>query len=308
MKTLYRYNKLNEYYKNKFGERVLKICVNGHFSCPNRDGTLSNSGCIFCSANGSGDHLDPCFDITAQVNNFFNSPRSSRANKFILYFQNFSNTYDTLENLKKKYDSGLINDKIIGLSVATRPDCINEDIAKLLNSYSKKYYISVELGLQTSNEKIGTLINRKYTNNQFTNAVKILNKYNIDVISHIMVGLPTETIHDISNTVSFINSHNIQGIKIHNTYIIKNTYLANMYYSNLYSPISLEYYLDCLTYIISHLNPKIVIHRISGDAPKDLLIAPDWNLHKKLILNGLDKKLKEKNLYQGYFYNSSPQE
>ena len=162
MKTLYRYNKLNEYYKNKFGERVLKICVNGHFSCPNRDGTLSNSGCIFCSANGSGDHLDPYLDITAQVNNFFNSPRSSRANKFILYFQNFSNTYDTLENLKKKYDSGLINDKIIGLSVATRPDCINDDIAKLLSSYSKKYYISFELGLQTSNEKIGTIINRKY--------------------------------------------------------------------------------------------------------------------------------------------------
>ena len=305
MKSMYRYNKLNEYYKNKFGERVLKICIDGHFTCPNRDGSLSTNGCIFCSECGSGEHLNPFKDISAQVEDFFKSPRSNRANKFIAYFQNFSNTYDSLDNLKKKYDSALINEKIIGLSVATRPDCVNEEIVKLLHSYTMKYYVSVELGLQTANEKIGEFINRKYTNTQFTNAVKLLNKYKIDVITHIMVGLPNETFEDVQDTVNFINQHHIQGLKIHNTYVIENTVLADMYANGLYEPISLEYYLDCLAYILSHISPDTVIHRICGDAPKDLLIAPKWDLHKKWILNGLDKKLKDENLYQGVFYTKN---
>ena len=198
----------------------------------------------------------------------------------------------------------IINPKIIGLSVATRPDCINEDIVKFLHSYTKKYYVSVELGLQTSNEKIGKFINRQYTNEQFTKAVKLLNKYDIDVITHIMVGLPGESFKDIQNTVDFINQHHIQGLKIHNTYVVENTVLADMYNKNEYEPISLEYYLDCLAYILPHISPDIVIHRISGDAPKDILIAPKWDLHKKWILNGLDKKLKEENLYQGIYYET----
>ena len=299
MESLYRYTKLNEYYIKRFGEKVLKICINGHFTCPNRDGTLSHSGCIFCSECGSGEHLNPYKDISTQVEDYFNSPRSNRANKFIVYFQNFSNTYDSIDNLKKKYDSALINPKIIGLSVATRPDCINEDIVKLLHSYTDKYYVSVELGLQTYNEEIGKFINRQYTNKQFTKAVELLNKYHIDVITHIMVGLPNETFEDIQNTVDFIKHHHIQGLKIHNTYVVENTVLADMYKKKQYEPISLEYYLDCLVYILSHISPDIVIHRISGDAPKDILIAPKWDLHKKWILNGLDKKLKEENLYQG---------
>ncbi len=304
MESLYRYTKLNEYYIKRFGERVLKICINGHFTCPNRDGTLSHSGCIFCSECGSGEHLNPYKDISEQVEDYFNSPRSNRANKFIVYFQNFSNTYDSLENLKKKYDSALINPKIIGLSIATRPDCINEDIVKLLYSYTKKYYVSVELGLQTSNEAIGNFVNRQYSNAQFTRAVELLNKYHIDVIAHMMVGLPNENFYDMQNTVNFINQHFIQGLKIHNTYVVENTVLADMYNQKQYIPISLEYYLDCLAYILSHISPDIVIHRISGDAPKDLLIAPKWDLHKKWILNGLDKKLKEENLYQGKYYKN----
>ena len=305
MESLYRYTKLNEYYIKQFGEKVLKICINGHFTCPNRDGTLSHSGCIFCSECGSGEHLNPYKDISEQVEDYFNSPRSNRANKFIVYFQNFSNTYDSLENLKKKYDSALINPKIIGLSIATRPDCINEDIVKLLYSYTKKYYVSVELGLQTSNEAIGNFVNRQYSNAQFTRAVELLNKYHIDVIAHMMVGLPNENFYDMQNTVNFINQHFIQGLKIHNTYVVENTVLADMYKNNEYEPISLDYYLECLTYILSHISPDIVIHRISGDAPKDLLIAPKWDLHKKWILNGLDKKLKEENLYQGMFYKNN---
>ena len=220
-----------------------------------------------------------------------------------MYFQNFTNTYDTIENLKNKYDSALIDKRIVGLSIATRPDCINEEICKLLKTYTDKYYVSVELGLQTSNDSIGNLINRCYSTKQFIEATKLLNKYNIDVISHIMIGLPNETFEDIQNTVDLINSLSIQRLKIHSTYIVKNTKLEEMYKKNEYTPITLEYYLDSLCYIISHLNKDIIIHRISGDSPKNLLVAPNWNLHKKWILNGLDKILKEKDLYQGKFYN-----
>ena len=297
-----RYKHLNKHLKEKFGERTLKICIDGNFTCPNRDGTLGTSGCIFCSEKGSGDLIKNNKNISKQVTDYLKSYKSKRANKFIAYFQNFTNTYDTIQNLKSKYDSALIDDRIVGLEIATRPDCINEDVVKLLKSYTSKYYVCVELGLQTSNDNIGNLINRGYISNQFTKAVQLLNRYNIDIVAHIMIGLPKENFNDIKNTVTFINNHNIQGLKIHSTYVIKNTILANMYFNGDYEPISLEYYLEALTYVITHISPNIIIHRISGDAPKDLLIAPDWNLHKKWVLNGFDKILKEKNLWQGKYY------
>lgn len=304
MENKQRYNHLNEYLKNKFGERTLKICVDGNFTCPNRDGTLDTTGCIFCSEKGAGELIKfSNLNISNQVRNFLDSYRGKRANKFIVYFQNYTNTYDSLENLKSKYDASLIDDKIVGLSVATRPDCINEDIAKLLSSYMDKYQVSVELGLQTANDNIGKILKRHYTSQQFSKAVKILRKYNIEVVAHIMVGLPNETENDIIKTVNFINSHDIQGIKIHSTYIVKNTILEKMYESGEYTPITLEYYLNQLSYIITHVKPNFIIHRITGDAPKDLLIAPEWNSHKKWVLNGFEKILKEKDLWQGKFYN-----
>ena len=296
-----RYNHLNKYLKEKFGERTLKICVDGNFTCPNRDGSKGVGGCIFCSNKGSGDHLHKD-KISSQVESYFKSYKAERANKFIVYFQNYTNTYDTLENLKKKYDAVLIDNRIVGLSVATRPDCINEDIAKLLKSYTDKYYVSVELGLQTANEETGKLINRCYTNSDFTNAVQILNKYGIDVVTHIMVGLPNETHKDIKNTVEFINKHNIQGLKIHCCYIVKDTKLEEMYLNGDYSPLELDDYLDSCAYILTHISPRIIIHRVSGDAPKDLLVAPEWNKHKKWIINGLDKLMREKDLWQGMEY------
>lgn len=304
MEELERYKHLNNYLKQKFGERTLKICIDGGFTCPNRDGSKGVGGCIFCSEKGSGDHIKLANSITLQVQNYFKSYKAERANKFIAYFQNFTNTYDTLENLKEKYDSALIDDRIVGLAVATRPDCINEDIVKLLKNYTNKYYLCVELGLQTSNDKTAKLINRCYTNTEFTNAVKLLNLYNIDVIVHVMVGLPNETSDDIKKTVNFINIHNIQGLKIHSCYVIKNTKLAQLYNEGKYIPLSLEEYISSCAYILTHINPDIVIHRISGDAPKDLLIAPSWNSHKKWIINGLNNYMKDNNLYQGMYYDT----
>ena len=300
MNNIVRYNHLNEFLKEKFGERVLKICIDGNFTCPNRDGTKGYGGCVFCSEKGSGEHLKKS-SISQQINNYFNSYKAERANKFIVYFQNFTNTYDTLENLKEKYDSALTDDRIVGLAISTRPDCINEEIVKLIKSYTNRYYVWVELGLQTSNDIIGEKINRCYSSSDFTNAVKLLNKYNIDVVSHIMIGLPSETELDIQNTVKFLNSHNIQGLKIHSTYVVENTKLEELYKNNDYTPITLEYYLNNLVYVLTHISKNIVIHRVSGDAPKDLLVAPKWNLHKKWIINGLDKILRENDLFQGMY-------
>jgi len=296
-----RYRHLNEYLKSKFGERTLKICIDGGFSCPNRDGTCGVGGCIFCGEKGAGEHLK-FVPIGEQVKNYFNSYKSQRANKFIVYFQNFTNTYGSIAELKSKYDEALIDDRIVGLEIATRADCINEKIAELISSYSNRYYVCVELGLQTANDDVAEFINRGYKSEIFTRAVSILRKYNIDIVVHIMLGLPNENFDSLKETVAFINRHDIQGIKIHSTYIIKNTKLCDLYNLGEYIPISLEEYLEQLTYVITHISPDIIVHRISGDAPRDLLIAPDWNLHKKLVLNGLDRILRERNLNQGQYY------
>ena len=302
--SLYRYNYINEYLKEKFGERTLKICIDGGFTCPNRDGLKSTSGCIFCSQKGSGEHLKK-LSIENQIKEYFKSYKAERANKFIVYFQNYTNTYDSIDNLKSKYAAALIDDRIVGLEVATRPDCITEDICKLLATYKNNYYVSVELGLQTSNENTGILINRCYTNDDFITACDLLKKYDIPVVVHIMIGLPNETLEDIKNTVKFINNAPIHGVKIHSTYIVKNTVLCDMYENSNYTPLTLDEYLNYLEYVITHLRNDVIIHRLSGDAPKDILVAPEWNLHKKWILNGINKRLKENNLYQGIYYNKN---
>ena len=294
-----RYNKLNEYLKNKFGERVLKICIDACFTCPNRDGTCGKGGCIFCDEFGSGANKRG-LSITEQIIAFLNSYRGQRANKFIVYFQNFSNTYDTVDNLKKKYDEALsVSDKIVGISVATRPDCINKDVAKLLASYKNKYYVEVELGLQTANDNTSKLINRGYNLQTFYSAVEILNEFDIDVVVHIMVGLPNETLKDVLNTVDIVNKCKISGVKIHSTYVVKNTKLCQMFKMGEYKPIELQDYILAVGTIIKNLRRDIVIHRVSGDAPKDRLIAPEWNAHKKWIMNGIDKFLVENNITQG---------
>lgn len=302
MEKIERYKHFNSFLKNKFGERVLKICINGGFTCPNRDGTKGCGGCIFCSSKGSGEHIK-YNNIQEQIEQHLASYRGERANKFIAYFQNFSNTYASTLELKQKYDIAISNPQIVALSVATRPDCLDEEKVKLLSSYNKRLYTYIELGLQTSNDKTGEIINRCFTTQEFENAVKLLNKYNIDVVVHIMVGLPNETRKDLEQTIKFLKHINYQGIKIHSTYILKNTKLEKMYQSSEYSPISLDEYIDDVIYILEHINKDIIIHRMSGDAPKDLLVAPEYNLHKKWIINGIEKELEKRNVFQGSKYN-----
>lgn len=296
------YRHLNTFLKEKFGERVLKISVNGGFTCPNRDGKCGTGGCIFCGESG-GSIPRENLSIKDQVLKHLNSYRGQRAEKFIVYFQNFTNTYAPLEDLKNKYDEALsVSDKIIGLAIATRPDCIDEDIAKLIASYKNKAYIWVELGFQTSSDETAKLINRGYDKNCFEKAVKILNKYDIDIVTHIMVGLPGEKIDDAVKTALYLNQFNLMGIKIHSTYVLKNTKLGKMFLNNKYIPLELEEYVDTVIEILTHLNPNFVIHRISGDAPKESLLAPLWNTHKKLVLNSVENKMRSENLTQGMFY------
>lgn len=298
----YRYNYLNNFLKEKFGERTLKICIDAGFTCPNRDGKVGTGGCIFCGERGSGEHLKK-EDIKRQVEDYLKSERSKRAGKYIVYFQNFTNTYGEIDALKEKYDAALIDDRIVGLDIATRPDEINEEVVSLLKEYKEKYYVWVELGLQTANDETGKLINRGYNKDVFENAVKLLRKEELDVVVHIMVGLPNETKEDIIATVNYLNDLDINGIKIHSTYVIKNTVLEKMYNEKEYNPISYEEYMDMLYYIITHLRKDIVIHRFSGDPPKEDLVAPTWMNHKKWILNGLNKYMQDNNLYQGIYYN-----
>lgn len=296
-----RYNQFNNWLKQKFGERTLKICIDGGFTCPNRDGTKGTFGCSFCGERGSGENTKR-LDIGTQVANHLSSYKGTRANKFIAYFQNFSNTYGDINTLIQKYNSALIDNRIVALAIATRPDCITEDIAKLLKEYTTNYYVYVELGLQTSNERVATKFNRGYTNQDFINAVNMLNKYGIDVVTHIMVGLPYEEPNDVLNTVNFINNLPIMGVKIHSTYIIKNTALEQLYLNKLYTPLTLDSYVDNVCNILSNINPKIIICRITGDAPKNLLVAPEWNAHKKIILNSINAELNKRNIFQGCNY------
>lgn len=334
-----RYNYISEYYKKIFGERTLKICIDGGFTCPNRDGTVGTGGCIFCSEKGSGEliknnelisnnigNIDFVVNnISNQVDQYLKSYKAERANKFIVYFQNYSNTYDSIENLKRKYDAALIDDRIVGLAIATRPDCINDDVAKLISSYTNKYYVSVELGLQTADDAIGAMINRGYNCDDYKKAISFLKQYDIDIVTHIMCGLPYEerksdfdynkalNITDIKSgryisndtkmTLDLINSSDIDGVKIHSTYVVKNTVLEKLYKSGDYIPLSLEEYMYDLLYVVTHLSPNMIIHRICADAPKNILVAPEWNAHKKWVLNGFENKMRELELMQGCFYS-----
>ena len=299
-----RYNHLNSYLKTKFGGRTLKICVDAGMTCPNRDGSKGVSGCLFCSASGSGDHLVRGKSITDQLQDYFDSYKMGRADRFIVYFQSFSNTYGDIRYLREIYLEAInFSDKIVAIQIATRPDCITAEIVELLSELSKIKPIVVELGLQTANEMSATNLNLQYTKADFEKAVSLLANARIEVVAHIMVGLPNESHADIIKTVDFINSQPVKGIKIHSTYVTNNSGLFELYNSGNYSPLELEEYLAELEFILTHLRHDIVIHRVSGDPPKESFVAPEWMLHKKRILNGIDKIMREKNLTQGCFFN-----
>ena len=291
------YNNLSGYFREKYGRRLSKICIDGGFSCPNRDGKISHGGCIYCGERGAGEHIDATLSIHEQVTKALNGAPDDEM--FVAYFQNFTNTYAPLDVLKKRYDAALIDKRIKVLAIGTRPDCIDEEIATLIASYKNKVDVWVELGLQTASDITANIINRGYHRDSFENAMSILKKHSIPVVVHLIVGLPGEGAKDIKETVDYINGFDLFGIKIHSIYVMKSTELENMYLRGEYTPPSMDYYTDMAVYILTHIKREIVVHRLTGDCPRDLLIAPDWNSKKNEVLQTIVDKLAKNGLSQG---------
>ena len=292
------YNNLSAYLREKYGRRLKKICIDGGFSCPNRDGKCGTGGCIFCGERGSGEHIDALLSIKDQVKGALLCAKEEDI--FIAYFQNFTNTYAEIDVLKARYDEALIDKRIRILSVGTRPDCIDEDVAKLLASYKERLDdVWVELGLQTSNESTAKIINRGYTNECFERAIGILKAYGIKVIVHMIIGLPSEEGRDALESAKYIGAFSPFGVKIHSIYVMRGTKLASLYENNLYTPPTLEEYIDTAARVIASLPKSIILHRLTGDCPRDMLIAPDWNTDKMKVIDLITKRLEELGLSQG---------
>jgi len=299
------YYSLNYYLRNKFGEKVFKIAIDGGFTCPNRDGTLGYGGCIYCSESGSGDFTsDSSLSIKKQLEEGKKRiSKKFKGNKFIAYFQAYTNTYDSIENLEKKYMAAIDEDYIVGISIATRPDCIDENIALLLNKINKIKPVWVELGLQTIHDKTAKFIRRGYQLDCFENCLTLLNKYNLDVIVHLILGLPYETHQDIISSIMYINTKKIHGVKLQLLHVLKNTDLASVYYNNEFRVLDRNEYISLIIDCVEILRKDIVIHRITGDGPRNLLIAPKWSTDKKSILNQLLLEFDIRNTYQGKNYH-----
>jgi len=294
-----RYHTLNYYYKTKYGKKTFKVALNGGFSCPNKEKT--GHGCIFCSRLGSGDFAgNQEDDLITQ----FNKVKTIMENKwpdsyYIGYFQANTNTYAPLEELKIKYESILDIPNVIGLNIATRSDSISPECYDYLEEISKKTDLIIELGLQSIHEKTLKFINRGHDLNNFEKCVKELQKRNIKVVVHIINGLPNESKEDMIETAKYLNNLNIDGIKIHMLHIIKDTDLADYYKEHPFHILTKKEYIDIVISQLEYLNPKIVIHRITGDPKKEDLIEPTWLLKKFCVLNDIDKEMKKRNTYQG---------
>jgi len=299
-----RYHSLDYELKKIFGEKVLKLSLNGNFTCPNRDGTIGTKGCLFCSEKGSGEFAAPAkLSISEQIQQQkkFLSKKWT-ANKYIAYFQSFTNTYAPVQQLKQKYKEALSSPDIVGLAIATRPDCLPEETLNLLEELNQITYLWIELGLQTIHEQTAKLIRRGYDIACFENAIAELKKRNIPVVAHLIFGLPYETEQDMLASVQYIAATGIQGIKIHLLHILKDTDLYRFYQEHPFPLLTQEKYISLIVNALEILPPEMVIHRLTGDGAQDLLFAPKWSINKKAVLNGIQHELKKRNTYQGIRY------
>ena len=303
-----RYNTLTEYNLYKYGKKVAKIALNGNFTCPNKDGSKGIGGCSYCSKLGSGDFAG---DKNLSLKEQFLQIKEIMEKKwpdslYMPYLQANSNTYAPVEKLKEIYEEVLAIDpeKTVGISIATRADCLPDDVIEYLGKLNKHTNVQIELGLQTANELTAKMINRCSTNDEFINACQKLRKQNIEIVVHIINGLPNETYEDMMNTVSFINKLDIQGIKIHSLLVLKNTLLAKQYEEKPFHILSLEEYVKITVDQITHLNPNIIIHRLAADGVFDDLIQPLWTRQKLVVMNEIDKLLRKNDEYQGKYYQN----
>lgn len=299
-----RYHSLNYYLRNKFGEKVYKISLDGGFTCPNRDGKAGTGGCTFCSARGSGDYAGSrVLSIAKQFDDRKEMMEKKWKNgKCIAYFQAYTNTYAPVDVLREKYEEALKQENVIAISIATRPDCIDDEVLDFLDELNKKTYLMVELGLQTINDETARKFNRGYDFVVFDETLKKLKERNIDVVVHTIFGLPGETKEDMLKTIDYVAHTGAQGIKFHLLHLMEGTKMVEQYESGELQLLSKEDYIDLICKGVAMLPEEMVVHRLTGDAPRDLLIGPMWSLKKWEVLNDIDKTLEDNNIWQGKEY------
>lgn len=293
------YNNLSSYLKEKYGGRISKICIDGGFGCPNRDGTCGTGGCIYCGERGAGEHIDPKLSIREQALSALEKDKKSDG--FIAYFQNFTNTYAPIDILKERYDSALVSERIVALAIGTRPDCIDESVAELLASYRDRLDVWVELGLQSASDKTAEVINRGYKTEVYRRAADILKSHGIPFVAHMIIGLPGESEDDIDATVRLINE-SAWGIKIHSIYVMEGTRLAEMYRKGEYMPPTREEYVRLASRAIARLREDMIVHRITGDCPDGMLVAPEWNRDKNKVIAEIRATLERECRHQGSLF------
>lgn len=297
-----RYRDLNSYLKERFGQRVQKIPLDAGLNCPNRDGTISTKGCIYCDRRGSGTGAmkERGLSLKEQLEQgIMWAKKRYGAERFISYFQSYTNTYAPVHQLKELYDASLTHPGVVGLSVSTRPDCVNEDVIDLLAHYSKGYMVWLELGLQSAHNQTLTLINRGHDVGCFEQALELAQKKDIDVCAHIILGLPSEDRTHMIQTARYLSSLPVWGVKIHLLYVTKGTELARMYSRGDFRCLRMDEYAELVVEFLEHLRSDIIIHRITGDPPVKELIAPMWAMRKSEIISLIRQRLEEKDTYQG---------
>ena len=301
------YYSLHAMLQERFHEKVYKLSLNGGMTCPNRDGTLGTRGCIFCSAGGSGDFAaDRLLSVTKQLEQQKALIAKKRpVHKFIAYFQAYTNTYAPVPYLEKLFREAICHPDIVALSIGTRPDCLGDDVLDLLDRLNRIKPVWVELGLQTIHEDTARYIRRGYALDCFEKAVKDLRARSLEVIVHTILGLPGEDRERTLQTIRYLNGQPIQGIKLQLLHVLKGTDLALDYERGLFETLTMESYLTLLIACLERLSPDIVVHRLTGDGPKDLLIAPVWSSAKRTVLNELHRRMKLENTWQGRLYHST---
>lgn len=300
-----RYHSLNYFLRNKFGEKIYKISLDGGFSCPNRDGKAGIGGCTFCSARGSGDYAGSrVLSITEQFDDRKKMMEKKwKEGKYIAYFQAYTNTYAPVDELRKKYEEALSQENVVALSIATRPDCLDDDVLDLLEEINKSTYLWVELGLQTINDESANNFNRGYEFSVFEESLKKLQDRNIEVVVHTIFGLPGETKEDMLKTIDYVAHSKVQGIKFHLLHLMKDTKMVEQYENGELQLLSQEDYIDLICKGVGMIPSDMVVHRLTGDAPRASLIGPVWSLKKWEVLNTIDKTLEERDIWQGKFYS-----
>ena len=301
------YNSLNAYLKDQYGERVQKITLDAGLTCPNRDGRVGWGGCIYCNDKGSGTGASARgHSLTWQLaEGIARVGKRYQAKKFIAYFQSFSNTYGSIEKLRRLYDEALAHPQIVGLSIGTRPDCLTPELINLLAAYCRKHIIWLELGLQSSHNRTLQLLNRGHDVSTFVEAVNLLSEKGLHVLAHVILGLPQESRTEMLATAKFLGTLRLQGVKIHLLYVIKNTPLAKLYADGRFVPLSREAYVNLVVDFIELLPPDMIIHRLTGDPHPDELMAPEWCLDKTGIVNQIKETFLQRKTFQGRLWNAN---